>query len=81
MAYIFDITENMQASIRLGTGIHPDGPSFGIFIGTLDCFDSSNKTAFNMSAYDACDWKRAVRFAKWILEMDECFKKEGSNEQ
>lgn len=72
MSYVFDLTENMQASIRFGTGIHPDGPSMGIFIGTPVCdSDDVPKTAFDVSAYDACDWERAVKFAKWILTMDE----------
>ena len=76
MAYIFNITENMQASIRMGTGIHPNGPSFGIYIGTpIPDYGVIPKTAFEVTAYDACEWERAVKLAKWILEMDEAFKK------
>ena len=78
MSYIFDLTENMQASIRLGTGIHPDGPSLGLFIGTpTPDTGETPKTAFDVSAYDACDWDRAVKFAQWIMIMDKAiFSKE-----
>lgn len=76
MAYIFNLTEYMQASIRMGTGIHPDGPSFGIYIGTpTPDYGEIPKSAFEVTAYDACEWSRAVKLAKWILEMDETFKK------
>lgn len=72
MAYIFNITNTMQASIRLGTGIHPDTPSFGIFIGTPvpDTDEAPPKSALDVSAYDACEWECAVKLAKWILDMD-----------
>lgn len=80
MAYrTFDLTENTQFSIRLGTGCHPDGPSLGVFLGAEDMFAHDadpdyRPKAFECYAYDAVEWGRAVELARWILKAnDELF--------
>lgn len=78
MSYIFDLTDSMQASVRFGTKCHPDGKSLGIFIGlpyvgveNAPKDEKGNPRALDYNAYDAVDWERAVRFAKWILSFEE----------
>ncbi len=73
MSYVFDITENMQASVRFGTGCHPDGKSLGIYIhGPEELHTEGERPrALDLNAYDAVDWERAVAFAKWILSFGE----------
>ena len=74
---VFNITENMQASVRDGTRCHPGEKSLGIFISvpsmhaTHSLDDPTPPPAIDMSAYDAVGWDRAVAFAKWILSFDE----------
>ena len=67
----FDLTENMQASVRMNTGCHRDQWSLGICImHPANPTENNDPCALELMAYDAVEWCRALAFARWINEME-----------
>lgn len=80
---VFDMTPYTQFSVRMDTGLHPDGLSLGVFMCSADFHLDEAKELMekegavhpDFHCYDAVDWDRAVQLAKWILEVDERWRK------
>ena len=64
---IYNVTPNVQLSIRGTTGSHPDSLFvFGIYL-DHNCLEKGIDGDYG---YEDMDWSEAVKMAKWILEED-----------